>query len=42
MRLTAFIVDASGTASAGKLAVTGATHFGEGDCGTAERTVCNL
>jgi hypothetical protein len=33
-------VAVSGSAPAGKLAVTGSTHFGEVDCGTADRTVC--
>lgn len=38
------LVDVSGMAPAGKLAVTGSTHFGEVDCGSAEKTVtlCNV
>lgn len=37
-------IEVSGTAPAGKLAVSGSTDFGEVDCGFAERTVaiCNV
>ena len=37
-------VSVSGSVPAGKLAVTGSAHFGEVDCGSAERTIgiCNV
>jgi hypothetical protein len=38
------VIDVSGRAPTGKLAVTGSSYFGEVDCGAAERTisVCNV
>jgi hypothetical protein len=42
--VTTHTVQVTGTAPAGKLAVTGSAYFGEVDCGTADRTVyvCNV